>query len=715
MESHVPFLQSPSTTTEMIAKAVFLSLNLMATAALTAQLALIPKPRELTVLGATALPNGLAIDAPANADDRFAAADLATTLRDRGINAGVGAAPASGRVTFLRATSPTAQRLLAAENLALTGPAHDEGYVIVADGSHLTVIGATSAGVFNGAQTVKQLVEGNGPSAKLNRVRIRDWPAMRYRGLHDDLSRGPVPTLEFQKKQIRTLAAYKINVYSPYYEQTLTYGNNPLAAPPGGAMSVADVRALIAYAKPYHIDVIPEQEAFGHLHHLLKYEIYSPLAETPHGHVLAPGQPGSMQLIQQMFAEIDSLFPSHFIHLGADETFELGRGQTMDSVKAKGLGAVYLGFLQQIEQVLRPTGKRFLFWGDIAQNSPDLVKTLPKDMIAVAWEYDPAPKFDRLITPFTDAGLETWVAPGVNNWNRVWPNFANALANIQGFIRDGQRLGATGALNTTWDDDGEALFNQTWYAILFGAAASWQPGESSIDDFQRSFARVFHGDTTGAIDAAQRQLIAAHTLLQRQGVGDANDFLYWLDPYTDEGALTADRIRPALHDVRLLAESAMVNVANARRAQANLRELDALEAMELGARRIDFIGMKFQFTDEISAMYARAAAADTSRDGRTEAGRELSDIAGMNGRTQDLRDGYVLGRELYERAWGRENKPYWAGNVLNRYDKATQLWIDRIDRFTRARREWSRTHRLPPPDSLGIRAPKGNVTVSSRR
>jgi hypothetical protein len=693
---------------------VELALALLVPTPLPAQLSLIPKPRELATVGTTALPNGITIDA-ANADDRFAANDLADALRDRGIVARLGAGTASARVTFLRANSPAAQRLLTAQNLALTGSARDEGYVIVSEGNHLTVIGATSAGTFYGAQTVKQLIEGSGPTAKLNRVRIRDWPAMRYRGLHDDLSRGPVPTLDFQKTQIRTFAAYKINVYSPYFEQTLSYANNPLAAPPGGAMSALDIRTLVAYARQYHIDVIPEQEAFGHLHHLLKYEIYSPLAETPHGHVLAPGQPGSMDLIRQMFAEIDSLFPSRFIHLGADETFELGRGQTMDSVKANGLGAVYLGFLQDIEKVLRPTGKRLLFWGDIAQNSPDLVKTLPKDMIAVAWEYDPAPKFDRLITPFTDAGLETWVAPGVNNWNRVWPNFANALANIQGFIRDGQRLGATGALNTTWDDDGEALFNQTWYAVLFGAAASWQPGESSIEDFQRSFGRAFHGDTTGLIDAAQRQLTAAHSLLQKQGVGDANDFLYWLDPYTDDGMLTADRIRPALHDVRLLAESALVNVARARQTQPRLRETDALDAMEVGARRVDFIGMKFQFADEISAMYARAAAADTSREGRTNAGRELSDIAGMNGRAQDLRDGYTLGRELYDKAWGRENKPYWEGNVLARFDKATQLWIDRMDRITRARREWSRTRRLPPADSVGIRAPKAGVTVSSRR
>ena len=37
-------------------------------------------------------------------------------------------------------------------------------------------------------------------------------------------------------------------------------------------MSHDDVRALVAYAKQYHIDVVPEQEAFGHLHHVLKYD-----------------------------------------------------------------------------------------------------------------------------------------------------------------------------------------------------------------------------------------------------------------------------------------------------------------------------------------------------------------------------------------------------------------------------------------------------------
>jgi hexosaminidase len=686
-------------------KTPLIAVLLLAVSSLGAQstpptVALVPKPREITIAGVRTLAHGVAIDRAPNDDDRFAADNLAERLREQNIPVRDDAAAASLRVSLLRAASPSGARFLAGERLTIDSTMRDEGYVLVVRGARATVVGATPSAVFYGVQTLKQLIEGRAATAFVHEVRIRDWPALRYRGLHDDLSRGPLPTLEFQKKQIRTFAAYKINVYSPYYEHTLFYRSHPLVAPPGGAMSHEDVRELVAYARRYHIDVIPEQEAFGHLHHMLKYEIYSPLAETPHGHVLAPGQAGSMQIIRDMFTEIDSLFPSRFMHLGADETFELGRGQTAQRVQTEGIGEVYLGFLKQIEEALRPTGKRFLFWGDIAQNHPDLVKTLPHDLVAVAWEYGPAPSFDRLILPFTQAGIETWVAPGVNNWNRVYPNFDNALRNIQGFVRDGQRLGVTGVLNTTWDDDGEALFNQTWYGVLFGAAASWQQGESSIDDFQRSYGRAFHGDTTGAVDDAQRKLIAAHVLLQQNQLGDASDFLFWLDPYTPDGALAARQIRPIASQLRVLAESAMVLVARAR--QQPLRETDALDALELGARRIDFLGMKFQFADEIADLYGRAFAADTTAPGRQLASRALGEIVGINARGQDMRDGFSLLRDLYEQAWLKENRPYWLGNVLTRYDLSRERWVERIDRVTLARREYGRTRRLPPADSLGL-------------
>ena len=258
------------------------------------QLRLIPQPREMRVGESVSIPRGVVITSAANDDDRFAASDLADALKERRIRVTPGSASSAGaafRIALMRSQSPAAQTLLRRNSVAFDGAMRDEGYAIIGDVNRLTVIGATAAGLFYGAQTVKQLIDGEGSDARIYPVTIRDWPAMRYRGFHDDLSRGPVPTLDFQKKQIRTLAAYKVNFFSPYFEHTLEYLSNPLAAAPGGAMTAPQIRELVAYAAHYHIDIIPEQEAFGHLHHVLKYELYSPLGETPHGHVLAPDSP----------------------------------------------------------------------------------------------------------------------------------------------------------------------------------------------------------------------------------------------------------------------------------------------------------------------------------------------------------------------------------------------------------------------------------------
>jgi hypothetical protein len=666
---------------------------------------LIPKPRDVIAGALAPLPKTIVIEGATNDDDRFTARDLADALKERGLTATVGAG--SGyRISFARTGSGTAKRVLDEHNLTFTPEMNAEGYVLVVEKQMAHVIAASGVGMFYAAQTLKQMVRTDGTRPQVHTAVIRDWPAMKYRGVQDDLSRGPVPTLEFQKKQIRTFAAYKLNVFSPYYEHTLSYSANPLISPPGGGMSREDVRALVAYAKRYHIDVIPEQEAFGHLHHVLKYDLYSALGETPHGHVLAPGDPKSLPLIKSWFAEIDSLFPSKFVHLGADETFELGLGRTKDRVQKEGLATVYLDFLKQIEAALRPSGKKFLFWGDIAGNAPDLVKTLPHDMIAVAWNYWSFDKFEGSLKPFIDAGMETWVAPGVNGWNRVYPNNDVALRNIQGFIRDGQRLGSTGVINTSWDDDGEHLFNQSWYGVLFGAAASWQQGESSIPDFAASYGLQFHGDGSGKIDEAQRKLSAAHATLSKGGVGDGSDALYWVDPFSAEGQIQAQRIRAVSREMRIQAESAMVLIAEAR-AAGKLREADALDAMEMGARRLDFIGMKFQMADEISRLYTHAV--DTLAAGGNPT-HDLTEIASnINSRTQDLRDGYVLGRELYEKSWKAENKPYWLGNVANRYDLAAQLWIQRLDKVNQARAGYSRTKKLPTPEEMGIPRANGYV------
>jgi len=588
----------------------------------------------------------------------------------------------------------------------------EEGYFILPrlDDTHeyqgIYVIAKTSAGLFYGAQTVKQLIRGSGKDAVLLTPTIRDWPAMKHRGLSDDWSRGPLPTMDFLKREIRTLASYKLNIFSPYFEHTFAYASSPVAAYPGGAMTPDEGKELVAYAAQYHIKIIPEQESFGHLHHVLKFEQYAGLGETAHGSVLAPGDAGTLPLIASWFGELAKVFPGPYAHVGADETFELGLGRTRQEVKDKGLGAVYLNFLTQIHNTLAPNKKQLLFWGDVAVNSPELVGTLPKDMIAVPWDYDAKPDFKPIIEPFTKVGLETWVAPGVNNWNRLYPNNNEALGNIRAFVRDGQALGSTGVLNTVWNDDGEGIFDENWVGVLFGAAAGWQKGESSEGQFLDSFGQAFHRDATGKISQAQRELMAAHAALRKAGLEDAQDGLFWIDPFSSDGQKTAVKLLPVAAEVRLHAERAITLLAEAKAtAKAENRLLEnseALDALELGARRIDFMAYKFQAADDCEQFYARAQSLAGDKTHWSEVENLLETVGENNGRLKDIRDGYTQLRVLYEQAWLRDNRVYSLQNNLSHFDTAAQLWIGRSDRWNQLLEHWWDTHTLPPAAEVGM-------------
>ncbi len=668
-----------------------------------ADVPLIPQPRQKGGEAAIALSRGISIAKNADAEDRFASDDLIEVLKSRKITVdrqGGG----SAHLTLLRSSSPGAAALLKARSLSFAAAMHDEGYFITVSGRSITVVGETAAGVFYGVQTLKQLITGQGAEAVLHAMEIMDWPAMRYRGLDDDLSRGPIVTVEFQKQQIRTLAAYKVNLYSPYFESNLAYSSTPLSAPPQGAMTKEEATELVAYAQRYHVMIVPEQEAFGHLHPVLSWERYSSLAETPHGNVLAPDDRKSLQLIRQWFIEVAAMFPAPLLHIGADETFELGRGRSAQRSGAEGLDAVYIKFLKDVATELAPLRRRLLFWGDIAMKNPELVRTLPKDMIAVAWEYDPHPEgYDRWLQPFRDAGMETWVATGVSNWDRVYPDNDAALQNIQRFVADGQRLGSTGVLNTVWNDDGDALFLENWYGVLFGAAAGWQPGASGIEQFEKSYGQVFHGDESGALNEAQRELRAAHVVLKQAGFAGADNHLFWVDPWSAEGQDIARKLLPVAHPFRLHVERALELILEARR-NPDLREKDAVDAIDLGARRMDFLAYQFQEAYEIVTYY-RSLYEQRAEPKVQASMRDLfRNIIGTNGRCEDIRSGYMGLKAPFKDLWLRENRPYWIDNMLIKYDWSAERWVERESRFQAAYYQWKSSHTLPSPEQLGLPA-----------
>jgi hypothetical protein len=699
--------KSRCTSTRAAQRISFLLLIAVSAIAASAQaisipvLLLSPQPRELHLNDLTPFHIANVLVPAGDSEDNFAAQNLSQALKQRGVMLAPAAGPADATIELLRNNTIEAARLLSAAHLTFDAPMHDEGYILLAhrdaEGhAFVAIIGDTAGGVFYGAQTLKQLVTTSNGIPTIPTGTIRDWPAMKYRGIHDDLSRGPFPTLAYQKHQLEVFAAHKVNLYSPYFEHTLQYAADPLAAPPDSSLTRAESQDLAAFARNLHILIVPEQEAFGHLHHVLQYEKYSDLAETPHGHVLAPGQSATQPLILSWFSQIAADFPSPFLHIGADETFELGTGRTKAAVEKQGLGPVYADFLTQIHTTLAPLHRRLLFWGDVAGTDPAAVPGLPKDMIAIPWIYWHEDSYDHDILPFKEAGIETWVAPGDANWSVVYPNVTGALDNITGFVEAGQRLGSTGELTTVWDDDGEGLFNLDWFTVLYGAAAGWQPGKSDSAAYTATFGQVFYGDTTGRIDEAQKELVAA------EGLIDTSDDAFWLDPWSKAGIAKANKLRSKIPAARLHAEKAIELIETALATDPNLREQAGLKAMELGARRLDFIGMKFQLSDEMRSAYARAYTLGNDENHSTEARELLYSISSMNGRCQDLRDAFSMLKNLYRASWLAENRPYWLDNVLVRYDLQIQLWQKRGDDLNTLIEQWQDNHTLPTSEAVGI-------------
>jgi hexosaminidase len=657
----------------------------------------IPAPRQLLMTGAEfrlGPTTVIALADPRSDEDRFAAQDFVDDVKETaGISLRMGKARRQAILVGLL-DQPLIKAAL--KRLALEPPAdlNTEGYVLSVTANEVVVAGKSAAGVFYGLQTLKQLVKGDSGAAFIQGVQIADWPAMRWRAVSDDISRGPVPTVAYIKRQLRTEAMFKLNMHSFYMEHTFASDAHPLIGPAGAALTPDEIRVLVVYARRYHIELVPEQQTFGHLHKALRLEKYNELAETPYGDVLSPQQEGSYKLVGDWYRELDALFPGKFFHIGADETFELGEGQSREAARARGVGAVYFEHLNRVRDVLKPYDRRLMFWGDIALNHAELIGKIPKDMIVMNWQYGARDDYNNAIKPFKDAGLDQFVCPGVWNWNQIFPNVDAASKNITNFVRDGQKAGALGMMNTTWDDDGEALFEMTWHGIVLGAAASWQSGAVDLAQFDSDFDWAFFRSEGDQFTKALRALGGVNTLL---GMNATSDDLFWRDPFTtqfqNQARANSEKIRQMRLNVENAQESLGRNQARARRNRS------MVPVLLFAAQRLDHLGRRMQLMIKFSDQYWDAY---LNLGDRVKVRRLRFYSGAIYNNLREMAEELSLLKEDYRRQWLAENRPYWLDSVLTRYDQAMAMWLGRARVTEETLRRYNETSTLPSPEEFGL-------------
>ena len=283
-----------------------------------------------------------------------------------------------------------------------------------------------------------------------------------------DISRDKVPSMGTLKQLVEILEKFNYNQLQLYTEHTFAYSKHEAVWKDASPMTAQEIRELDLFCAMHGIDLVPNQNSFGHLERWLVKPEYNHLAELPHGGAplpwggfkkdpttLCPTDPASLEFLAGLYDELLPNFESRLFNIGCDETFDLlGEGRSAAAVKEKGEGRVYLEFLLKVAELVRKRGKRPMFWGDVILRHPELVPELPKDLIALDWGYEGNHPFMDEAAKFAAAGLDFYVCPGTSSWNSLAGRVENMRENMIAAERAGHLHGAKGFMVTDWGDGG---------------------------------------------------------------------------------------------------------------------------------------------------------------------------------------------------------------------------------------------------------------------
>jgi hexosaminidase len=150
----------------------------------------------------------------------------------------------------------------------------------------------------------------------------------------------------------------------------------------GGFFTQADIREVVAYAAARHITIVPEIEMPGHaVAALAAYPMYScsgggyktDVAAGVNAGVYCAGKDETFEFLQDVLAEVISLFPGKYIHIGGDEVPK-GNWQKCElcqnRIKSEGLKnerELQSYFIRRIEKYINSQGRTLIGWSEIRE------------------------------------------------------------------------------------------------------------------------------------------------------------------------------------------------------------------------------------------------------------------------------------------------------------------------------------------------------------
>jgi hypothetical protein len=470
---------------------------------------MIPYPRQVTVAeGSFILPANVTIvpDGNASRADKFAAAHLRDELKNRWR---ISATVSSGNKATIRLRRKKSPGITAAE-----------GYNLTVNNNGIIVQARDEAGLYYGVETLLQLMQQTKEGISVRNMKIIDWPETKIRAIHYD-TKHHQDKREYVEELIRTLAAYKVNMLIWEWEDKFAYPSHPEIGAPG-AFTVKDIQELTKYAQQYHIQIVPLVQGLGHSSYILKWPQFAHLREIPASNFeFCPFKEGTYKLLMDLWKDALAATGSKYIHIGSDETFELGACPVCHkAMEEKGSSWLYHRFVDSAASMLQKLGYKPMVWERPMQwqrnaktNAP---VNPPKGLILTeeysyesgdlkyakearaagfpVFAYDPNPGIEPLFLPYyfkKQDGKEIIRGALEHSYEFLTSHLSKKVYD--------------GVIKTSWDDSG--VPTQGWMlSFITTAAYSWNPAKPGLEEFESSFYRNYFGENENSLDSLFRLL-----------------------------------------------------------------------------------------------------------------------------------------------------------------------------------------------------------------
>ena len=323
----------------------------------------------------------------------------------------------------------------------------------------------------------------------IDKMSRTESPIFTLIGAMVDMSRNAVMNTDTVKMMLRKMALMGMNAFMLYTEDTYEIDGRPYFGYMRGRYTKDELRELDAYATSLGIELIPCIQMLGHLETHLKWDAAIPYKDA--SSTLLVGADETYRLIDDMLDTVSECFTTKRIHIGMDETYDLGKGNYLTKNGYRPQRDIYMEHLKRVTDMVHARGMKPMMWSDMMMEfvtrpgskcsfgydlnnefSEEMKKYIPEGLDQVFWRYggkDENYYVQNVENHKKYLGTTPIFAGGIWTWCGYSPLFKRSSDATVIALDACKKTGVREVIATLWHNGAEcprmtAIAGLAWYA-----------------------------------------------------------------------------------------------------------------------------------------------------------------------------------------------------------------------------------------------------------